>query len=331
MSGMVDTFDRDRARLPSAALRGVELWAATVREPQPPPVLWSQLALVMCASGGADVAWGRAVLPLGAGAVLVRAPHQISPLLRNAAPETRCRQVLVEPELLTPPTRESQRLMRGGSLITRAVGVVEGVNRLWDAVEHDLAPPEQQERLSSLLAALIELARSETPRPAPLSPAVARTRDALHERFVEELPLEHLALTAGMSKCHLVHLFHKEMGLPPHAYQVQLRVARARALVSAGVALAEVATMTGFADQSHLTRLFKRVVGVPPGRYAAELTRASCRPQPDERNRAAAGDSPRETPNEGQPDSRTAPRAPVSRTRAIRRSRTSPGRRARAS
>jgi AraC-like DNA-binding protein len=72
-----------------------------------------------------------------------------------------------------------------------------------------------------------------------------------------------------MSKCHLVHLFHKELGLPPHAYQIQLRVAHARRLVASGTPLAEVASLTGFADQSHLTRLFKRIVGVPPGQYAA--------------------------------------------------------------
>jgi AraC-like DNA-binding protein len=117
----------------------------------------------------------------------------------------------------------------------------------------------------------MELTAREVPRPPILTPAVARTRDALHERFAEEVPLEQLAAIAGMSKCHLVHLFHKEVGLPPHAYQIQLRVARARVLVAAGVPLAEVATMTGFADQSHLTRLFKRVVGMPPGQYAALL------------------------------------------------------------
>src|SRR5262249_23734263 len=120
-----------------------------------------------------------------------------------------------------------------------------------------------------------DLATHEPPRPPVLTPAVARTRDALHERFAEEVPLEELATIAGMSKCHLVHLFHKEMGLPPHAYQIQLRVARARVLVAAGVPPAEVATMTGFADQSHLTRLFKRVVGMPPGQYAALLAAQS--------------------------------------------------------
>jgi AraC-like DNA-binding protein len=121
------------------------------------------------------------------------------------------------------------------------------------------------------LAAVLELTTTEVPRPPVLSPAVARTREALHERFADEVPLEQLSAIAGMSKCHLVHLFHKEVGLPPHAYQIQLRVARARQLVAAGVPLAEVATLTGFADQSHLTRLFKRVVGIPPGQYAALL------------------------------------------------------------
>jgi AraC-like DNA-binding protein len=91
----------------------------------------------------------------------------------------------------------------------------------------------------------------------------------LHERFADELRLDGIARAVAMSKCHLVHLFHKEVGLPPHGYQIQLRVAHARRLVASGTPIAEVASLTGFADQSHLTRLFKRIVGVPPGQYAA--------------------------------------------------------------
>ena len=137
---------------------------------------------------------------------------------------------------------------------------------------------EQQSRLAELMSAILQLVTHEGPRPPILTPAVTRTRDALHERFAEEVPLEELSALAGMSKCHLVHLFHHEMGLPPHAYQIQLRVARARVLIAAGVPLAEVATMTGFADQSHLTRLFKRVVGMPPGQYASLLAAQSAPP-----------------------------------------------------
>ncbi|CAM5537911.1 AraC family transcriptional regulator OS=Streptomyces fumanus OX=67302 GN=GCM10018772_29740 PE=4 SV=1 [Streptomyces fumanus] len=45
------------------------------------------------------------------------------------------------------------------------------------------------------------------------------------------------------------------------------RVERARQLLLAGRAPADVATATGFYDQAHLTRHFKRLVGVTPGRY----------------------------------------------------------------
>jgi AraC-like DNA-binding protein len=264
--------ERERQHVRSPVLRGVELTTASWRGVPPSPLLLSQMTLMLCDEGGGDVGWGRQVQPLTAGAVLVRAPQQVSVVMQRALPETSCRVVLVEPELLPGAgSQETRRLMRFGSVVTRSPPIVDGVRGLWMAIVDDAPPMVQQQQLSMLMSAVLELAAREAPRPPILTPAVARTREALHERFAEEVPLEQLAELAGMSKCHLVHLFHKEVGLPPHAYQIQLRVARARVLVAAGVPLAEVATMTGFADQSHLTRLFKRVVGMPPGQYAALL------------------------------------------------------------
>jgi len=268
--------DRERVRLRSRVLRGVELYTATWRGVPPSPSLLSQLAVMVCDEGGCDIAWGRQVQSLSAGAALVRSPHLVSMVMQRAVPETACRVVLIDPDLLPGAAApETRRLLRFGSLPTRSPAVVDGTRALWDAVASDADAMEQQSRLSSLVGAILELAAREGPRPPILTPAVSRTRDALHERFAEEVPLEELSAIAGMSKCHLVHLFHREMGLPPHAYQIQLRVARARVLIAAGVPLAEVATMTGFADQSHLTRLFKRVVGMPPGQYAALLAAQS--------------------------------------------------------
>lgn len=273
---MVEGRELERTQVRSPMLRGVELLATSYGTAQQPPVLLSQLTFMLCDEGGGDVGWGRQTQPLAAGSVLVRSPHQISVVMHRPQPNTRCRIVLVEPELLPgAASQETRRLMRFGSIVTRVPALVECVTVLWDAVTTRAPAIEQQSRLAALMAAVMELAAHEPPRPPVLTPAVARTREALHERFAEEVPLEQLATIAGMSKCHLVHLFHKEVGLPPHAYQIQLRVARARVLVAAGVPLAEVATMTGFADQSHLTRLFKRVVGMPPGQYAALLAAQS--------------------------------------------------------
>ena len=55
--------------------------------------------------------------------------------------------------------------------------------------------------------------------------------------------------------------------MPPHAFQTQVRVARAKALLLRGWPISQAAAHTGFADQSHLTRHFKRLVGVTPGQY----------------------------------------------------------------
>ena len=57
--------------------------------------------------------------------------------------------------------------------------------------------------------------------------------------------------------------------MPLHAYQTQLRLNRARGLLTAGLPTAEVAVMVGFYDQSHLGRFFREAYGVAPGRYAA--------------------------------------------------------------
>jgi AraC-like DNA-binding protein len=54
-----------------------------------------------------------------------------------------------------------------------------------------------------------------------------------------------------------------------YEYLTQVRVARAKRLLSQGYAIAQVAQKTGFADQSHLTRQFKRFVGVTPGKYGS--------------------------------------------------------------
>ena len=56
--------------------------------------------------------------------------------------------------------------------------------------------------------------------------------------------------------------------MPPHTYLTQIRINYAKRLLRAGVPLAEVAILVGFADQSHFTKHFKRIVGVPPGLYA---------------------------------------------------------------
>lgn len=101
-------------------------------------------------------------------------------------------------------------------------------------------------------------------------PAVARAR-AYIEASVEPVSLDVLAGKARLSKSHLVRLFRTQVGLPPHAYSLRLRISRACRLLASGVPIAAVAQAAGFADQSHLTRHFKDRVGLTPGAYVRTL------------------------------------------------------------
>jgi AraC-like DNA-binding protein len=97
---------------------------------------------------------------------------------------------------------------------------------------------------------------------------VRRAREHLRERWDQPVSLAELAGVAGLSRFELARRFREQIGVAPHAFQVNLRVERARALLAAGHPPATVAAACGFADQPHLTRTFKRAVGVTPGRYA---------------------------------------------------------------
>lgn len=98
--------------------------------------------------------------------------------------------------------------------------------------------------------------------------AVARAKTYLREHYSEPVSLLHLSSVSGLSRFGLVHAFTREVGLSPHAYQVHVRVERARMLLHEGWSPATVATTMGFADQSHFTRHFKRILQVTPSQYA---------------------------------------------------------------
>jgi AraC-like DNA-binding protein len=107
------------------------------------------------------------------------------------------------------------------------------------------------------------------PRPpaADAVPALRPLRDYVHTHFNEPVRLRDLAEMSGMSPPYVGRTFRKAFGLPPHAYQIQLKIERAKALLCEGANIAAVADTVGFADQSHLTRHFKRLVGVTPAQY----------------------------------------------------------------
>jgi AraC-like DNA-binding protein len=110
--------------------------------------------------------------------------------------------------------------------------------------------------------------------------SLAPVRRYLDEHLGEPIPTAVLAGMIGLTESHLIRAFHLEFGLPPHAYHLRLRLARAVELLSCGLTVATVAGECGFADQSHLGRKFKEVYGMTPAAWAAAATRAAHHPRP---------------------------------------------------
>ena len=97
--------------------------------------------------------------------------------------------------------------------------------------------------------------------------AVQRTRRFLDEHYAESVSLLDLARLTGLSPYYLHRSFCRKIGMPPHAYQVQVRVTRARSLLRRGRTISDAASSAGFVDQSHFSRHFKRLTGVTPGQF----------------------------------------------------------------
>jgi AraC-like DNA-binding protein len=140
------------------------------------------------------------------------------------------------------------------------------------ALEEQTSTLERESRLLWTLSHFIVRYADDHPRPRRFAKehlGLQRVRCYLEEHYAENISLEQLAAIADLSPFHLLRSFRDQMGLPPHAYQIQTRVVHSKHLLRLGLPCIETALAVGFADQSHFTKHFKRIVGVPPGLYSA--------------------------------------------------------------
>lgn len=102
-----------------------------------------------------------------------------------------------------------------------------------------------------------------------LSPnAWRRVNDFIQAHLTESLPLERLAMVAGLSPSHFARAFKHTTGQSPHQYVISSRLTYARHLIIKTEApLSEVAKIAGFSSNSHMTAMMKRVWGTMPKEY----------------------------------------------------------------
>jgi AraC family transcriptional regulator len=96
----------------------------------------------------------------------------------------------------------------------------------------------------------------------------SRVLELVQSRLAEDLQLDDLAAAAGVSRFHFLRLFKNSLGMTPHRFVLDQRVAAARRLLEhTSLSLADVAAATGFSSQSHLSTAMRRTLGLPPGKW----------------------------------------------------------------
>ena len=101
--------------------------------------------------------------------------------------------------------------------------------------------------------------------------AVKRLREYLDCHYAQNISTDTLAQLVGLNPFYLNRLFQKHVGMPPHAYQIQQRLRKAKYMLEDGHSLLNTAMACGFSDQSHLTRHFKKWLGVTPGKFQRNI------------------------------------------------------------
>jgi AraC family transcriptional regulator len=106
-----------------------------------------------------------------------------------------------------------------------------------------------------------------------LGPArLRRIRELVDAKIEDELSLDEMAQSVGLSTAHFARMFRKSTGETPHQFVLRQRLERAKAMLRAPDArILDVAVACGFKTQQHFAQAFRDVCGINPTGYRQEF------------------------------------------------------------
>jgi AraC family transcriptional regulator len=131
--------------------------------------------------------------------------------------------------------------------------------------------------IAALAARLLCVARLEklqvNSTTCPLPPRLLRrVVELMHANLGGNLDLATLAGESGYSRAHFLCKFRTATGQTPHQYLMELRLAKAQALIAGGrMRLIDIAAACGFSSHAHLTTAFQSKFGLSPSAYRRAL------------------------------------------------------------
>src|SRR6202163_3109986 len=100
------------------------------------------------------------------------------------------------------------------------------------------------------------------------SARLRRIKELVHAKMEDDLSLDEMAESVGLSTAHFARMFRKSTGETPHQFVLRQRLARAKAMLRAPDArVLDVAVACGFKTQQHFAQVFRDVWGISPTGY----------------------------------------------------------------
>jgi AraC family carnitine catabolism transcriptional activator len=123
------------------------------------------------------------------------------------------------------------------------------------------------------------------PQPVPgaeprqvADPALRQALALMAQTIEEPLPCPAIAERCGLSMRQLQRLFERETGMSPARHYMQIRLARAHALLQqTDLAVTEIAMSAGFGSLEHFSRVYRARFGLAPSRDRRQIVAAPAR------------------------------------------------------
>jgi AraC family transcriptional regulator len=104
------------------------------------------------------------------------------------------------------------------------------------------------------------------------SARLRRIKELVHSKMEDDLSLEDMAQSVGLSTAHFARMFRKSTGETPHQFVLRQRLERGKAMLRAPDArVLDVAVACGFKTQQHFAQVFRDVLGLSPTQYRQDL------------------------------------------------------------
>jgi AraC family transcriptional regulator len=104
------------------------------------------------------------------------------------------------------------------------------------------------------------------------SARLRRIKELVHAKMEDDLSLDEMAQSVGLSTAHFARMFRKSTGETPHQFVLRQKVERAKAMLRAPDArVLDVAVACGFKTQQHFAKVFRDVSRVSPTEYRQDF------------------------------------------------------------